>query len=159
MHANFHDILLLKNFLKLKCDHRFRCPFDRQAYMHTFTMLWSILTPFNPNPSENRMMEFHFWPNSQNLNLIIYLDACLIYQCAHQLLQCSELFGPPSSLTLEKMHDGVSLLTNFSELKFDHRFRCPFYIQACTPTFVFFWAIWTPFKDKSNEKCTMEFHF
>ena len=32
----------------------------------------------------------------------------------------------PSSKTLAKMNDEVSLLTNFSELKFDHRFGCPF---------------------------------
>ena len=51
----------------------------------------------------------------------------------------------PSSPTLEKMNNGVSLLTNFSELKFDHRFGCPFDRQACTPNFVTFQAIFTPF--------------
>ena len=31
----------------------------------------------------------------------------------------------PSSPTLAKMNDEISLLTNFSELKFDHKFWMP----------------------------------
>ena len=90
-------------------------------------------------------MEFHFWPNSQSWNLIIDLDACLIYKLPCQILQCFELFGPALSQTLAKMHDEVSLLTIFLQLKFDHRFGCSFDKQACTPTFMMFWAIFTPF--------------
>ena len=56
----------------------------------------------------------------------------------------SELFSPPLSQTLAKSNDGVSLLTKFSDLKFDHRFGCPFDIKMCMPTFVMFPAIWTP---------------
>ena len=44
----------------------------------------------------------------------------------------------PSSPTLAKMNDGVSLLTNFSKLKFDHRFGCPFDRKPCTPNFMTF---------------------
>ena len=50
----------------------------------------------------------------------------------------------PSSPTLAKMNDGVSLLTNFSELKFDDRFGCPFDIKTCTPTVAMVEAIWIP---------------
>ena len=35
-------------------------------------------------------------------------------------------------------------LTKFSELKFDHRFGCPFDIKTCTPTFAMVQAILTP---------------
>ena len=55
-----------------------------------------------------------------------------------------EPFSPPLSQTLAKSNYGVSLLTKISELKFDHRFGCPFYIKICTPTFAMLWAIWTP---------------
>ena len=91
------------------------------------------------------MMEFPFWLNSQNWNLIIDLDTHLICKCALQILQCFKLFGPSLSRTIGKMHDEVSLLTIFSQLKFDHRFRCPFDKKACTPTFMTFRAIFTPF--------------
>ena len=42
------------------------------------------------------------------------------------------------------MNDEVSLLTNFSELKFDHRFGCPFDIKTCMPTIAMVRSIWTP---------------
>jgi len=63
-------------------------------------------------------MEFTF-DEILRIELIIDLDAHLINKRACQLLQCSELFGLPLSPTLVKMHDKVSLLTNFLELKFD----------------------------------------
>ena len=71
----------------------------------------------------------------------------------------SELFSAPLSQTLAKLHDGVSLLTKLPELKFDHRFGCPVDIQACTPNFALFRAIWTRFKPNSSKKCTTKFHF
>ena len=60
-------------------------------------------------------------------------------------------FLPPLSQTLPKPHDGVSIFTKFRELKFDHRFGCPVDIQACTPNFAVFQAIWTCFKLNSSE--------
>ena len=59
--------------------------------------------------------------------------------------------SPPLSQTLVKLHDGVSLLTKFLKLKFDHRFGCMFDIQACTPTFAMFLAIWTLLKTNPSE--------
>ena len=56
----------------------------------------------------------------------------------------SKPFSPPLSQTLAKSNDGVSLLTKFLELKFDHRFGCMFDIKTCTPSFAMFRAIWTP---------------
>ena len=56
----------------------------------------------------------------------------------------SKPFSPPLSQTLAKSNDGVTLLTKFSELKFDHTFVCPFHIKTCTPTFAMVQAIWTP---------------
>ena len=47
----------------------------------------------------------------------------------------SKPFSPPLSQTLAKLNDGVSLLTKFLELKFEHRFGCPFDIKTCTRTF------------------------
>ena len=48
------------------------------------------------------------------------------------------------SQTVTKLHDGVSGLTKFSELKLDHRFGCILDRQACTPTFTTFRAILPP---------------
>ena len=59
-------------------------------------------------------------------------------------------FFPSLSQTLAKLHDGVSLLTKFPELKFDHRFAM-FDIQVSTPNFAMFRAIWTPFKPNPSE--------
>ena len=58
--------------------------------------------------------------------------------------RCYELFSASLSQTLTKMHDGVSALTKFSELKLDHRFGCILDRQVCTPTFVKFRAILPP---------------
>ena len=63
---------------------------------------------------------------------------------ACKLLRHSKIFSPPLSQTLAKSNDGVSLLTEFSELKFDHIFICMFDIKMCTPTFAMVRAIWTP---------------
>ena len=57
----------------------------------------------------------------------------------------------PLSPTLVKMHDRVLLLANFLELKFYHRFGCPFDREACTPTFVTLQAIFTPFNPNVGE--------
>ena len=65
----------------------------------------------------------------------------------------------PLSPTLAKMHDGVSLLTNFSELKLDHRFGCPFDREACTPTFVTLRAIFGPFNPNLGETAQRSFTF
>ena len=65
----------------------------------------------------------------------------------------------PLSPTLAKMHDGVSLLTNFSELKFDHTFGCPFDREACTPTFVTLRAIFGPFNPNLGETAQQNFTF
>ena len=92
------------------------------------------------------MLEFQFWPTSENWSLIIYLDSHWINNHARQISQCSDLFWPPLSITPLKLHDGVSVLSNFLELKFDHRFGCPFDSEACTWTFRSFWIILTPFK-------------
>ena len=68
-------------------------------------------------------------------------------------------FWTPSSPTLAKMNDGVSLLTNYSELKFDHRFGCPFDREACTPTFVTLRAIFGPFNPNLGETTQQSFTF
>ena len=65
----------------------------------------------------------------------------------------------PLSRTLAKMHDGVSLLTNFLELKFDHRFGCPFDREACTPTFATLRAIFTPFNPNLGKTAQRSFTF
>ena len=101
----------------------------------------------------------YFWTNSLNWNLIIDLDGCLIYKHARQILQCFELFGPTLNRTLAKMHDKVSLLTIFSQLKFEHIFGCPFDRQACTPTFTKFRAIFTPFNPNLCETTQRSFTF
>ena len=84
-------------------------------------------------------MEFQFWLTSQNWNFIIYLDTHWINKHACQLSQCSELFWPPLSPTLEKLHKGVSLLSSFLELKFDHRFGCPFHRRELLRHSKLFW--------------------
>ena len=98
------------------------------------------------------MKWFHFWPITLNWNFIIDLDAHLIDKCVRQVLWCSKLFSPPLSQTFEKPNDGVSLLTNFSELKFDYRF-------ICTATFATFLAILTPFKSNTCETAWRSFTF
>ena len=65
----------------------------------------------------------------------------------------------PLSPTLAKTHNGVSLLTNFSELKFDHRFGCPFDREACTPTFVTLRAIFIPLNPNLGETAQRSFTF
>ena len=82
--------------------------------------------------------------------MIVDLDAHLVDKSACQISWCLELFSPPLSQTLAKPH-GVSLLTKLSELKFDHRFRFPFDIQPCMPTFTTLWAILTFFKPYPSE--------
>ena len=57
----------------------------------------------------------------------------------------------PSSPTLAKRNDEVSLLTNFSELKCDHRFGCPFDSYLCTPTFTTFSDVFTPCNPNLSE--------
>ena len=54
--------------------------------------------------------------------MIIDLDAHLIDKRALQISQRFELFSPHLTPTFVKLDDIVSLLTNFSELKFDHIF-------------------------------------
>ena len=68
-------------------------------------------------------MEFPFRVVSQNLNLIINLDANLINKRACKLLRHSKIFSPRLSPTLAKLHNEVSRLTNFWKLKFNHRFK------------------------------------
>ena len=51
--AKLHDgVSLLYNFLKLKFDHRFTCPFYKQESTLNFTMFWAIFIPFKPNLSK-----------------------------------------------------------------------------------------------------------
>ena len=70
---------------------------------------------------------------------------------AHQILWCSKLFSTPLRPTLAKPHDEISLLTNFLELKFNHRFRCPFGRQEWTPTFTMVKVIFASFKPNPSE--------
>ena len=65
----------------------------------------------------------------------------------------------PLSPTLVKMHERVSLLTNYSKLKFDHRFGWPFDREACTPTFATLRAIFTPFNANLGETAQWSFTF
>ena len=79
-----------------------------------------------------------------------------------------------------KMHDEVSLLTIFSQLKFDHtfghtfdhtftssflefkfehKFGCPFDEQACMQTFETFQNIFTPFKPNLSKTAQRSFTF
>ena len=86
----------------------------------------AILTPFKPNPRETARQSFTFDQFHGIETLIIDLDAHLIDMHAGQLLLCFELFSPRLSPTIAKPHVEVSLLTNLSELNFDHRFICAF---------------------------------
>ena len=65
--------------------------------------------------------------------MIIYFDDNLADKHALQLPPCLEKFRPLLNPTLAKMHEMVSLLTYFFELKFDHIYGCPFDGQVCTP--------------------------
>ena len=88
------------------------------------------------------MMEFHFWPTSYNWDSIIDLGAHWINKHARKLSQCSELlFWPPLSPTLATPDDGVSLLSSFLELKFDHRFGCPFHRRELLRHSKLFWPV------------------
>ena len=154
--AKPHDeVSLLTKFPELKFDHIFGCPFDIQACTPNFAMLRAIWTLFKPNSSENARRSFTF----DNWNLIIDLDAHLIDKCAHQLSQCTELFLTPLSLTLVKLDVGVSLLSNFLELKFDHRFGCPFDIQVCMQNLLTFQNIFTPFNPNLSKTAWRSFTF
>ena len=158
--AKVHDeVSLLTNLLELKFDHRFRCTFGRYECMPNFMMFISIFSAFKPNPKKNCTMDFHFWPTSQNWNLIIDLDAHWIKNHAHQLSQYFELFLPPLSITIAKPHNIVSLLNNFLELKFDLRFGFPYDRQACTQTFTMFWNICTPSKPNLSKPAERSFSF
>ena len=55
-------------------------------------------------------------------------------------------FSASLSQTITKLHDIVSVLTKFSELKLYHMFGCILDRQACTPPFATFQAILTPFQ-------------
>ena len=83
--------------------------------------------------------------------MIVDLDAHFIEKHARQLLWCSKLFSTPLRLTLEKPHDEIWLLTNFSELKINHRFRCPFGRQEWMPTFTMFEVISASFKPSPSK--------
>ena len=65
----------------------------------------------------------------------------------------------PSSPTVAKMNDEVSLLTNISELKFDHRFGFFFYRQVCLHTFLMLRAMFSPFKPKYTVTAQQSFNF
>ena len=71
--------------------------------------------------------------------MIIDLDAHLRDNHAYTLSGDFELFWTLGRLgetkPSAKSNDTVSLLTKFSELKFDHRFGCPFDIKTSMPTF------------------------
>ena len=75
------------------------------------------------------------------------------------LSRCLELFSAPLIQTLTKPHDGVSLLTNFSELKLDDIFGCPLDKQAHTPTFTMFQSILTPFNPNPSKTARESFTF
>ena len=89
--------------------------------------------------------------------MIIDFDDNLVDKRALQLPPCLEQFRPLLNPTLAKMHEMVSLLTYFSELKFDHRFGCPFDRQVCMPTFMMFQVIFTPFKPNLSETAWQSF--
>ena len=75
--------------------------------MHThFQGISSYFGPWS-NLVKPRPKRLHFFPISYKSNLKVDLDA--------------HLRG-----THKNVHDGVSLLTNFLELKFDDRFKCAF---------------------------------
>ena len=59
----------------------------------------------------------------------------------------------------KKLHDVVSALTKFSELKPDQMFGCILDRQACTPTFTMFRAVLTPFKPNPVETARWSFLF
>ena len=74
------------------------------------------------------------------------MDANLINKRACKLLRHSKIFSPPLSPTLAKPHNKVSRLTNFSKLKFNHRFKSAFGKQECMQTFTMLRAIFAIFK-------------
>ena len=69
------------------------------------------------------------------------------------------VFSPSLSQALTKLHDVVSALTRFLEFKPDHMFGCILDRQACTPTFMTFQAIFTPFKPNPVETARRSFPF
>ena len=91
--------------------------------------------------------------------MIVDLSTHLVDKSAHQLSWCLKLFSSPLSQTLKNPHDGVSLLRNLSELKFDHRFGCPLDKQAHTPMFLTFWSILTPFNPNPSKPTRQSFTF
>ena len=112
----------------MKLDNRFGWPLDNQACTPTFTTFQGILTTFKPNPSENARRSFTF-------EHFLIIEIYHRFECPFDRQACRWNFktfqniSPLLIPTLAKPYNRVSLLTNFSELKFDHRF-----IQ-CTPTF------------------------
>ena len=94
--------------------------------------------------------------------MIIGLDAYWIDKHARQLLRRFELFLPPLSPTLSKLHEGVSLSSSFLEFNFDHKFGCSFDEQVYKQTFETFQNIFTPFKHNEVSRLTnfskLKFH-
>ena len=104
------------------------------------------------------MTTFHFWTISWNWNVIIDLDAHFIEKHARQLLWCSKLFSTPLRPTLAKPYDEISLLTNFSELKFNYRLRGPVGKEEWMPTFAMFRVIsssFNPYHSKTGRQVSL----
>ena len=103
-----------------------------------FQFLKAIFPSFKPNLSKIERRSFTFgWPFD-------------IKTCTPTFAMVQAIWTP-SSPTLVKMNSVVSLLSNFSELKFDHRFGCP-----CTPTFTTFWPIFSPFNPNLSKTTYLE---
>ena len=109
--------------------------------------------------TKQQKMQSQLWPNSQNWNLIIGLDAYWIDKHARQLLRRFELIWPPLSPTLSKPHERVSLSSSFLEFNFDDKFGCSFDEQVCKQTFERFQNIFTPFKHNLSKTAQQSFTF
>ena len=75
----------------------------------------------------------------------------MINKRACKLLRHYKIFSPPLSPTLAKPHNEVSRLSNFSKLKFNHRFKSALGKKECMPTFTMLRAIFDIFKPNPNK--------
>ena len=127
--TKLHDAVSdLTRFLEFKPDHMLGCILDRQACTPAFATFQAILTPVKPNPVETArwsFLEFKF-DRKFGCQFDRKFGCQFDQQACMQILRHSKIFSPPLSPTLAKPHNEVSRLTNFSKLKFNHRFKSAF---------------------------------
>ena len=130
----------------------------RDKHGHLF--LWD-LELFWPSfkDDQTKVENMHFCLHFQKWNLKVDLDTHFNKQAYTLTVAMFQAISLPLSATLVKAHDTVSLLTNFLELKYDHRFRCPFGRSECMPNLVMFRALFPSFKPNLRETAWRSFTF